>query len=349
MNEIEAAIQDKVRSLLEAEKIQFFIGYEKGSDPIHSAPCFVKEPKDVERLVWDPFCAHNLVTFIIDEKKRELPRGEEPDSRPIGLLVKGCDSKAMIQLMSENKIAREEVYIIGVCCNGVIDSTKLEKILTEKSIDFEALAESDIQVDKDSVVIKYKKEKVSIAKKRVLLDKCPDCMSPNTLVYDDLLGDSVEPADSRDYTSVEEIEALSLDKRWEFWKKLLTRCIRCSACRNICPICYCKECAVDSAHQVITPKTTYQEKANKGTWIEQTVDLPENLFFHLTRMLHMAGRCINCGECERVCPMNIPLSLLTRKLEKEVKELFGYEPGKDVDAKPLMSTFEEDDPGDFIK
>lgn len=84
-------------------------------------------------------------------------------------------------------------------------------------------------------------------------------------------------------------------------------------------------------------------------WLEKTVDLPENIFFHLTRVMHMAGRCVNCGECERVCPMNIPLNLLTRKIEKDVKEMFNYEAGVEPEAKPLLSIFEEDDPNDFIK
>ncbi len=349
MIEIEAKLREKVKALLEKNRIKYFIGYEKGSDPFHCTPVFVKDIKNVDRLTWNRFCMNNLVTFLIEEKKRELKRGEKPDKRPIGIFVKGCDSKALVQLISENKIQRDEVVIYSVPCKGVISSKKIESFLKEKKLPASAYSQLNILGETDLYTIKYNSEKYSVSKNRVILDKCKDCTTPNPLIYDELFGEKIQKIPQKNYSTVEDVEGLSLEKRWEFFSEHFKRCIRCSACRNVCPICYCKECVVDEANLVITPKTTYKEKANKRVWIEKNVDLPENLFFHLTRMLHMAGRCTNCGECERVCPMNIPLNLITKKLEKEVKEMFDYESGLDTEAKPLLSIFEEDDPGDFIK
>ncbi len=349
MIETESNIRAKVKQLLEEGTIKYFIGYEKGSDIIHSTPCFIKNPKDVERLVWNPFCLNNLVGFLIEDKKRELKKDEKPDTRPVGILVKGCDCKSIVQLISENKIARDEVIIYGVSCPGVIDPKKFEALLKEKNIDVGTASDCTFKDDGDNYTITLGNKKLTVSKKKVLFDKCNNCTNPTPELYDELFGNKIESGNTKDYAGVEEIESLSLEKRWDFWSEHFSRCIRCSACKNVCPSCYCKECVVDTADVVITPKTTYKEKANKSVWIEKNVDLPENIFFHLTRMMHMAGRCITCGECERVCPMNIPLSLLTRKLEKDVKEMFDYETGIDTEAKPLLSIFEEDDPGDFIK
>ena len=341
-----ANIQEKVTQLLDKGTIKYCIGYEKGSDLLHTSPCFIRDKKDVERLVWNEFCTHNLVGFLTHDQKRNLTKGKKKDTRPIGILVKGCDSKSLVQLLSEHKLKRDEVVILGVNCTGVIDPKKMEKLLNEKNIPLDSFT---IQSEGKNYIVVSEKKKHSIPKEKVEMDKCRDCMQPGPVISDELFGEKVEKAKKKDYKTVEEIEALPLEKRWKFWSDQFSKCIRCSACRSICPSCYCNECAVDSTDLVITPQTTSTEKANKNIWVERNTDPGENLFFHMTRMMHMAGRCVNCGECERACPMNIPLSLLTRKLEKEVKEMFDYEAGLDAEAKPLLSIFEEGDPGDFIK
>ncbi len=349
MIEIEGTIKEKVKKLLSAGTVKYFIGYEKGSDILHCTPCFVKNEKDADKLVWNPFCVNNLTSFLVEDQKREQKKGEEPDTRPIGILLKGCDSKSLALLLSENIIKREDVVVLGVPCSGTVDPKKMEIVLNDKNITIDEKLNCLCKNTGDSFVFTFGKEKVTVSKTKVAFNKCLDCLTPNTIVYDDFVGEKIDKSGERKYKSVEDMEALSLEKRWEFWEEHFSKCIRCSACRKICPSCYCKECACDSSETVIMPQTTFQEKANKHVWLERNADVPENFFFHMTRMMHMAGRCINCGECERVCPMDIPLSLLTRKLEKDVKEMFNYETGVDIEAKPLLSIFEEDDPGDFIK
>ena len=346
MSDIAADIRKKVKQLLKDGTIKYFIGYEGGSDSLHATPCFIRKAEEADTMIWNPLCVNNLVTYLTHDKKRELKKGEKQDTRPIGILVKGCDSKSLVQLLSEHKIERGDVVIFGVPCRGVIDPVKLEKLLQEKNLPLNAVT---IHIDEKNMVVELDKKRHSYSKDKLVMDKCRDCTQPNTLIYDEFFGEKVKTDAKKDYKTVKEIEALPLAKRWKFWSDQFAKCIRCSACKNVCPVCYCKECAVDSADLVITPQTSSVEKANKMPWLEKNVDLAENIFFHLTRMMHMAGRCINCGECERACPMNIPLSLLTKKLEKEVKEMFDYEAGIDVEAKPLLSIFEEGDPGDFIK
>ena len=117
---------------------------------------------------------------------------------------------------------------------------------------------------------------------------------------------------------MEAIEAMSPDERYEFWTKQYDRCIRCYACRNVCPACNCRECVFDQTCV---------------GWIGKANNSSENQFFALTRAMHVAGRCIECGECERACPMGIPIMLLNKKIIKDINELFGeYDAGIDVDS-----------------
>ena len=78
---------------------------------------------------------------------------------------------------------------------------------------------------------------------------------------------------------------------------------------QVCPMCFCERCVAD--------KTQPQ-------WIETSPHARGNLAWHITRALHLAGRCVDCGECERACPAGIPLGLLNRKIAAVVADRFGY-------------------------
>ena len=106
---------------------------------------------------------------------------------------------------------------------------------------------------------------------------------------------------------------------------------------------------MDSTSFPVTGQTTADEKANRVKWIERSATRPENMTYHMTRVLHLAGRCIDCNECERVCPVNIPLRLLNNKMERESREQFGYEPGASIGGPSLTASFLDTDPGSFIR
>ncbi|TET72056.1 MAG: hydrogenase, partial [Candidatus Aminicenantes bacterium] len=169
------------------------------------------------------------------------------------------------------------------------------------------------------------------------------------VINDILFGEKVDRKSDNRFKSLEKIESLSKEKRWGFWKEQLDKCIRCYACRSVCPMCYCDECVVDTINFAVTADTTAEEKAQRIKWVEKSPATSENLVYHLVRAIHLAGRCIDCGECERVCPMDIPLRFLNKKMEKEAKELFDYDVGFDPDQPSLVSCFKDEDPEDFIR
>jgi ferredoxin len=148
------------------------------------------------------------------------------------------------------------------------------------------------------------------------------------VIYDVLIGNPpiIDPPPEA-YADLAEVEALPPDERLAFWLHQFDRCIRCYACRQVCPGCYCTTCMFER---------------DDGLWIDAGVELEQKHMFHLGRALHLAGRCVECNECERVCPMDLPLSLLNRMLTREVEALFGHRAGREEELSPLLFELGED-------
>lgn len=132
------------------------------------------------------------------------------------------------------------------------------------------------------------------------------------------------------FEMVAKLEAMTADERFAFWQNELSKCIRCNACRNVCPACTCEQCVFDN------PKSGIAQKA--------AADSFEEKMFHIIRAFHVAGRCTDCGECSRVCPQHIPLYLLNRKYIKDVDEIYGeYQAGEDTETRAPLNTYKTDD------
>lgn len=334
----------EAKNILKDEKVKYVIGYAKGSNGVMAVPLFIKNPEDAEKLIWNPTCFHNLTRFLDDEKKRKA-REKQPDERPVGIVVKGCDSRAINVLLQEKFIDRENVFILGVSCEetGVVDEKKLVKKLKEKK------AQNIEWDDNKNLVVTVDGGKIKIPAEEVLAERCLECPARSPVVYDILFGDKTKHGAADRFKSVEKIERLSQKERWAFWKEQFDKCIRCYACRSVCPMCFCDECVVDTITFAVTADTTAEEKAQKIKWIERSSVPAESFVYHMTRAIHLAGRCVDCGECERVCPLDIPLRFLNKKLEKEAKALFDYEVGFDPEQPSLVSSFKDEDPEDFIR
>ena len=316
MEDLSSQIREVARSLLRDGKVDLIIGYEKGSLPLRTSPCFIRNPDEAERLVWNPCCDNNLATYLHHATGK------------VGIVAKGCDARSIIGEIVERQIAREDVVVIGVPCQGVIDRTKIEAQLDGREV-----LEADVSEGLITLRGEGFEETLDLAE--VLCEGCATCHHRNPPLYDILIGELVpEVKDADEYAAVRALENQTADERWAYFTNEFSRCIRCYACREACPCCYCAECFVDQT---------------QPCWFGKGDDLSDVMAFHIVRAYHVAGRCLDCGACVRACPMHIDLQALAKKLEKDVRELYGHEAGLDLETMPPLTTFQPDDPQEFIK
>lgn len=228
---------------------------------------------------------------------------------------------------------------IGIVVKGC-DSRGLVRLLEDNQFDRERLYIVGLGCPGVKDPLKAMRNNSGFVKNKEandLADKCLDCIQPNAVIYDEFIGEKQEPRAGEDrFSRIEEIENMSYDERYQFFEEILSNCIRCYACRQACVACNCRVCIFDET---------------KPQWVGRETSISDNMMYHMIKALHMAGRCIECGECERVCPVNIPLMLINKKLIKDMTGLYGpYDAGLEYveGRKPPLSVYKENDPDDFI-
>lgn len=214
----------------------------------------------------------------------------------VGIVAKGCDTRTLVALLQEHQIERDRVTVIGVQCAGMVQNNQWAA-------------------------------------------KCAVCDVHTPPLYDHLVENEVSGIrdwggmDPRD-AEIAALEALTPEERWVYWQEQFTRCIRCYACRAVCPLCYCDTCIADRT---------------QPQWVPPAFDAKGNLSWNIVRAFHLVGRCSGCDECARVCPAHIRLDLINRKLASLVRDAYGYRAGYDAAVAPPLTTFRPEDRAEFIR
>ena len=283
-------LRSVVKTLFDQGRVKTVVGYREHPLTRAVVPAVIDKPEDACQLIYDKRCVFNLARSVHADL-----------AAPIGVVLKGCDGRALNMRITEGDFTREQIVAIAVACPGVQNGDN----------------------EDDGAGIK-------------LADSCMRCSIRVSPLADLVVGDPATlpaPSTSRE-AAVAEIRRKSPQERFEFWRQAFDPCIRCYACRQVCPLCSCAIC--------ITEHNTPQ-------WIEHTPKPSSNMAWHFIRALHHAGRCVDCGECQRVCPENIPMHLLDLCLMEDVEEMFGFVTGaKDCEKWPFL-LYDPGDPDTWLK
>ena len=311
----------RVKELLADGTVARVIGWKAGDMSWNPEPAYFETEDSLKDFVYDGFCGANLSKYMIEASKLE--------GKTL-VFLKPCDTYSFNQLLKEHRVDREKSYIIGVGCRGKLNVENIRAMGIKGITDIDG---AQIENESDELTVKTLYGEKMVAYKDAMLARCHVCKGKEHKIYDELIGESRETKDADRFAEVEMIESMTPEERFAFFQKELSKCIRCNACRNVCPACSCRKCVFDST------KFDSAQKANSDSFEEK--------MFHIIRAFHVAGRCTDCGECSRVCPQGIPLHLFNRKFIKDIDAFYGeYQAGEDADSKgPLTSyTFEDAEP-----
>jgi len=305
-------MQDKLiaraKELLAEGKVQKVVGWKKGLFEDDITPAVFNSVEELDKdFVFNKFCKANLSKYLV-KITREIEVAKST-TRMNNTMAKQRDPNA-----AEAPIPQAVVLVFL----KPSDTYSFTQLLKENRI-----TRSDVYA-------------IGVPCQDTLDggEVCENCKNKKPVSCDELLGidAEVEVVESKRMAEVEKLEHMTADERDSFWKNEFSRCLRCNACRDICPACTCEKCVFDN-------NKLYTSQKVAETNFEESL-------FHIVRAWHVAGRCTDCGECSRVCPQHIPLYLLNRKFIKDINEIYGeYQAGSDMETKPAMLTFNaEGDP-----
>ena len=313
MQEVNKLVE-RASALLADGTVDRVLGWKAGEFGYDVTPAVFRSAQELEQsFVWNDFCGANFSKYLV---KETLGEGK------VLVFLKPCDTYSFNQLLTEHRFDREKVYAIGVPCDGMLDGGKLRDRAGE-------LASFAVEGDTVTVETLYDGT-LTLPRTELLPDRCVNCKSKKHVAYDELLGEDGDVLDSHRFDEVERLERMTADERYAFWQNELSRCIRCNACRDVCPACTCEKCVFDN------PNSGVENKAAANSFEEK--------LFHIIRAFHVAGRCTDCGECSRVCPQHIPLHLLNRKFIHDIDRFYGdYQAGAEVGSRAPIVNYSKGD------
>ena len=366
------AVSGILKFALENKIVDAVFAIKKGQDLYDAVPTLITDPAEIKNTAGSLHCGTLLLSKLV---KKYL---DGANNMKIAMTVKGCDMMGLYELAKRQQVNLDNIVMIGVNCGGTVSPVTARKMIREKfEVDPDKVTKEEI--DKGQFIIEYEggHKGISIDEledegfgRRTNCRRCKlkvprqaDLACGNWGVIGDKAGKAtfVEVCSEKGANIMDQAEKagaikteaanpkgieirkkvenamLKLGDKWrakdfaelgegrerlEKIVKATSRCIKCYQCIENCPICYCVECSTKKPY-LVTPG-----------------ELPPNFMFHLIRFAHIADSCINCGQCEELCAMDIPNALFMHAQQVELEKMFGHVPGVDMGL-PLLALVEE--------
>ncbi len=366
------AVTSLLRFALESKRVDAVLAIKaRDGDRYDGIPVLITDPEEIIGTAGTLHCTSpNIARFI-----KEYLDGAS--NLKISAVVKPCDAKALIELAKRNQINLDNLLLIGLNCTGTLPSAKAKTMMKDEfGIDPADVVAEDIEDNRLIVRVKDGTEKekdlaeleekgygrrenchrcetnipvmADIAcgkwgisdKKSTFIEVCSEkgsdfieaAIEAGYIKVEQPSSDAVETRKRKDEAAAElarqwqekdfaRLKELSPDEKFNYWFEQFSHCIKCYGCRDACPICYCKDCFLEADRGFVPPG-----------------EVPPDVLFPLVRIAHVMDSCVNCGQCQDACTMELPLSRLIFMLSRELAGIFNYEPGNDVSQLPPLRT-----------
>jgi formate dehydrogenase subunit beta len=358
---------------LESGTVDAVLAVKKGQDLYDAVPVLITDPAEIAETAGSLHCGTLLLSKLF---KKYLDGARD---QRIAVTVKGCDAMGLYELAKRNQVNLDNILMIGLNCGGSVSPVTARKMIAEKfEVDPDDVVKEEIDKGKFIIELKDGQEKAismddledegfgrrpNCRRCKMKIPRQADLACGNWGVIGDKAGKATfvevcsekganlldaavaagavktEAANPKGVEIRGKIEK-SMLKLGDAWRKrdfenlgegkerlqkimeTSSRCTKCYACIENCPICYCVECST------------------KKPYLVPPGELPVPFMFHLIRYAHVSDSCVNCGQCEETCPMEIPNALFMHALQTEMEKMFGHTPGVDMEL-PVLALVEE--------
>jgi formate dehydrogenase (coenzyme F420) beta subunit len=356
-NDVVGSTNDFLRHLLSSGILQALVVPQNTPSKKVAFPVLISDPKKLHADIFAPVLPTSTATIVSKMTK------VQPPSKPIGVVMRPCQIRALIELVKLNQASLTNIVIIGVDCPGTFPintytefpekKTPMQFLLEawmKKSDEAEKYLRSACRVCKDpipsnaDIVLGFYGADIE---KEIFVEAHSEV--GKSILKEVSLEDEKEEKNRE--KAVKEIRDEKDKKRAMFLKEkdgikgiekiaeFFDKCVNCHNCRQACPICYCKECLFDSSVFDAEAYKFLRRAETKGLF-----KMPNDaLLFQLGRMNHMILSCVECGLCEQACPNNIPLMEVFIPVAENTQKEFDYHPGKDTKEKIPMIVYREDE------
>jgi formate dehydrogenase subunit beta len=334
-------------------------------------PVLVTDPEEIIETAGSLHCASpNIARFLTEYL-------DGASDLKMAVVVKPCDAKAIIELVKRTQINLDNLLLIGLNCTGTLAPAKAKAMMKEEfEVDPADVIAEDIEDNKLTIRLKDGTEKEkdlaelegrgygrrencrrcetnipvmadiacgkwgTTGKNTTFIEVCSErgsdfieaAIEASSIKVEEPSGDAKETRRKKDEAAIElaqqwqerdfaSLREMSDEDKFNYWFGQFNQCIKCYGCRDACPICYCKDCYLEADRGLVPPG-----------------EIPPDVMFPMVRITHVMDSCVNCGQCQDVCPMEIPFSRLTFLLNRELAGIFKYEPGMDITALPPLRT-----------
>ena len=335
MGKYSEVIRNVVRGMLRAGLVDEVLAFARGLTESDIVPLFITDQQDVDRIVTISYYPSSLAKLVAEYRDKD---------KKIGMVVRSCDARAMVELAKRQQLNLENFYLVGIECYGVVKNRdkghEIYIFSKEMKIDGELKPLDEGILSPNCRRCEYPIPTMADVSCRIE-QSGETLVTANTEKGRKILSAAnipIEEGHQSDITAMKERAARWQDRefgelremeskeRLSYWLSQFDKCIKCYGCRNSCPLCYCADCYLGPERLLI-----------------QREEIPPQRLFHITRLMHVGDSCLNCGQCEATCPMEIPISKLYHMLYKELSGIFKYESGLDIDTLPPVSAITDED------